>query len=475
MTALNPFWDHLWQSSLVAVLIGVTIPLFRNNSARVRYGLWLAASLKFLAPFSLFAAMGSMVFVQTVPPGSMAIVGKMRTIAMPFSVAPPATAGENIPWLEVFLVVWLLGAASVAVIWLVRWCRLQAVVRAARRLAFDLPIPVKSVRGPLEPGLVGIVRPVILMPEGILDRLSRSEIDAILTHELCHWRRHDNLLAALHMLVACIFWFHPVVWFIGGRLVEERERACDEDVLECRGNPQAYAETILKVCRLYVHSPLACAAGVSGADLDRRITAIMAGRELLEISSARKALLGTLLAASLITPFAAGSLKPAPVAEVARGLARVLVPLARKDSVPQPVNVSARPHDAGRHRARNAISPSSIQIHEASLVAPTINVTPTFIFAATPQLDTHQPVATDNPGMKVCRPPQQLPDSRLFGPQVCLSESEWERIRQQGLVLMPDGRTLRASYQKENSLTGRICSYAGVSASSVSSWPVTCF
>lgn len=67
------------------------------------------------------------------------------------------------------------------------------------------------------------------------------------------------------MLVESIFWFHPLVWWLGARLVEERERACDETVLERGANPRGYAQAILKVCQFYMASKLACVSGVSGA------------------------------------------------------------------------------------------------------------------------------------------------------------------------------------------------------------------
>jgi beta-lactamase regulating signal transducer with metallopeptidase domain len=76
----------------------------------------------------------------------------------------------------------------------------------------------------LEPGLVGIFRPVILLPEGIDTRLSQTEIDAVLAHEICHLQRRDNLTAALHMLVEALFWFHPLVWWLGAQR-ERRARA----------------------------------------------------------------------------------------------------------------------------------------------------------------------------------------------------------------------------------------------------------
>jgi hypothetical protein len=72
------------------------------------------------------------------------------------------------------------------------------------------------------------------------------------------------------MLVETIFWFHPCVWWIRARLMEERERACDEEVVRMGSEPQVYAESILKVCEFYLASPAPCAAGVTGGGLKRR-------------------------------------------------------------------------------------------------------------------------------------------------------------------------------------------------------------
>jgi bla regulator protein blaR1 len=57
------------------------------------------------------------------------------------------------------------------------------------------------------------------------------------------------------MLVEAIFWFYPPVWWIRTRLIEERERACDEAVLQAGSAANVYAEGILNVCKFYVESP----------------------------------------------------------------------------------------------------------------------------------------------------------------------------------------------------------------------------
>ena len=102
----------------------------------------------------------------------------------------------------------------------------------------------------IEPGIVGVLRPVLLLPEGIAEQLNQTQLDAILAHEFCHVRRKDNLTATIHMAVQAIFWFHPLTWWIGARLVDERERACDEEVLRRGCKPNVYAESILAICRV---------------------------------------------------------------------------------------------------------------------------------------------------------------------------------------------------------------------------------
>jgi bla regulator protein BlaR1 len=62
------------------------------------------------------------------------------------------------------------------------------------------------------------------------------------------------------MGVDAVFLFHPLVWWLGARLLDERERACDEEVLRRGSQAEDYAEGILNVCELYLQSPLKCVA-----------------------------------------------------------------------------------------------------------------------------------------------------------------------------------------------------------------------
>jgi beta-lactamase regulating signal transducer with metallopeptidase domain len=69
------------------------------------------------------------------------------------------------------------------------------------------------------------------VPRAISERLTDEQMEAVLAHELFHLHRRDNVAALFHLAVQTVFWFHPLVWWIGARLIAERERACDEEVI----------------------------------------------------------------------------------------------------------------------------------------------------------------------------------------------------------------------------------------------------
>ena len=124
------------------------------------------------------------------------------------------------------------------------------------------------------PCVEGIIRPVLVWPDGISNDLSDAQLDAIVRHELSHVRRRDNLVSLIHAGVEILFWFHPMVWWLGSRLVAERERACDENVLAAGVAGRDYAAAILSVCERSL-SPAAGATSISGSVLARRMEAIM--------------------------------------------------------------------------------------------------------------------------------------------------------------------------------------------------------
>jgi uncharacterized protein (TIGR03435 family) len=160
----------------------------------------------------------------------------------------------------------------------------------------------------IEPGVFGILRPVLIWPQHISTHLDDAQMDAILMHEICHVQRRDNVMAVLLMLVQTLFWFHPMVWWLGRRFADDRERACDDEVIRLGVEPSTYAEGLLNTCRFCLEAPLACVAGVTGADLRKRIEGIMQPRAVAQLNAWMKVVLGSAAAAVVAAPIVVGAI-----------------------------------------------------------------------------------------------------------------------------------------------------------------------
>lgn len=306
--------NHLWQSSCFVLLAGFLASMLRQNSPKVRFWIWLSASAKFLVPLALLVSLGSMVprpARQAVSVPVPVVPNALVQIAGPFSPASVSTvrAHATIPWVPISIgVVWAIGFLAITVARCRSWLGVRAAVQAGTPVELCIPVRVLTTPRSEELGVVGFLRPVLILPIQLFEHLNPGQLDAVLMHELCHVRRRDNLFAALHMAVEAIFWFHPLVWWIGSRMVEERELACDEEVLRMGCDPSDYVEGILRVCRFYTESPLPCVSGVTGSDVKKRLRAILAGKVAHKLSLGRKAGLAALGLAALVAPVAIGIL-----------------------------------------------------------------------------------------------------------------------------------------------------------------------
>jgi beta-lactamase regulating signal transducer with metallopeptidase domain len=97
------------------------------------------------------------------------------------------------------------------------------------------------------PVLVGIVRPLILLPAAAMGGWAPDQMELVLLHELAHVRRWDNLVNLLQRLVESLLFFHPAVWIVSGWVRQEREHCCDRMVVAHTGRAHAYAETLLSL------------------------------------------------------------------------------------------------------------------------------------------------------------------------------------------------------------------------------------
>ena len=320
---------HLWQSTAFLGLFWLLTVAMRNYPARTRFSVWIVASIKFLVPFALLTALGSHWAVPASRPLVHGTFYKViEQINRPFASgllrAPDsAVAVQRSLGLPVALAaIWLCGCIWMLIRWTWQWSRArrlvkESVVLAEGREVFALrqaearaqtrkPISVIATSNMVEPGIFGVVRPVLIWPAGLSRRMDDAHIASIVAHELEHVRRRDNLTAALHSLVEAVFWFHPAVWWIGVKMREERERACDEEVLESIAEPRTYADSILRVCAFCLESSLTCVAGVSGSDLRKRVLRITSHRARKTLTHGRRALLLAATILAILLPIGFG-------------------------------------------------------------------------------------------------------------------------------------------------------------------------
>ncbi len=115
---------------------------------------------------------------------------------------------------------------------------LAASLGVARRVGLAVCVRIAT------PILVGVIRPIILLPPAALSGWSIEQIEMALLHELAHIRRHDNVVTLLQCLAEALLFFHPVTWWLSSWISLERELCCDRLVVEHTGRPEAYASML---------------------------------------------------------------------------------------------------------------------------------------------------------------------------------------------------------------------------------------
>lgn len=341
--------NHLWQATLFSLLALAAAVSLRRAPARARYFAWLVALLKFALPsfflFFLASQAGldlSSVSLRDARPESGAInVSPLLspvTSPAPFVRAEEPEASESAASVAatsetksaaggfsltgVAFCLWLAGCALLALSWLRKSYALAASIRKGREVdtgreadalrrvksAFGVGREVRLVvtTAVSEPGVWGVLRPVVVLPDGVAERLDDAELETVFMHELAHVKRWDNLAGNFQRSLCCLFWFHPVVWFINRQLLAEREQACDDMVVRRGGSSEVYANGIAKVCRYCLGREDVGLSKVTGSDLKRRVERIITRTAGKRMSLTHALVLSLLTAAALTLSIASG-------------------------------------------------------------------------------------------------------------------------------------------------------------------------
>ena len=291
---------HLWQSTWFACVAALLVLSLRNAPARIRYAVWLAASLKFLVPFAIFGWIGRP-FIWRADDDAvlLPLVHYAATPDMPQVMLLPAIA-------NVALVLWAAVALRLLVRLLVSWRRCEGLRIRSAGYGWDGGLEVRTSDEIGEAVLIGVRNPVLIIPQRLMDACTREQIATIIAHERCHAARSDNLFAWCHAVVASLFWFHPLVWWIGRRLLSERELACDEFVIEEGHEPATYASALIVAGRQALSSGLAGAMSATGGDLPRRVRHVLTHARSRDVSLVHRVLIVSAATACVALSVASG-------------------------------------------------------------------------------------------------------------------------------------------------------------------------
>ena len=334
--ALNGLGNQLfgWFGQLsielaaLAVLVLVAGRLLPIKSPALRHLLWAVVLLKPLvaiaisSPYSLFTPL-----VPSVEPDWNALAFSPVDHSTVQVATSPAIAASSVQLTTAGwgAILWLVGAAlligRILIGYGIVWClRQQAQVQCdgplcdalqqARRTLDGYPKVEVAISPSIgSPMALGILRPLIVFPADLVEKLRSDKLALILMHELAHVRRWDNLTLLLHRLVAAVLFFHPAVWLCGRMLRREAEQACDDLVVCATGRSEAYARGLAHVAEWAVHLnplirriPTMNAFAATESDLALRIRRALGG------GARRMGMRARVLTAVLLCPLAAVTL-----------------------------------------------------------------------------------------------------------------------------------------------------------------------
>ena len=350
------------EATLLALVLGALVFLIgRRLPARLRYGLWLLVMARLLLPAplpdptglrpALRFGEGAGAAVEVGQPGPAAMLGRVGhpdqaqgalggaasaetgpvlAAASPAPVPEPAwrepgeRSGDGAgPFWTIILALWAAGAVVLMAVERRRWSRMRRGLRSVRpvddpallaqveaiRSAWRMRRSPRLLETPLvaSPAVCGLRRPLLLLPVGAFARLDPEERRLVLRHELAHLRRGDLQVNSLLLLLRCLHWFNPLIWWASARLRDAQALARDADALaaEPPASARRYAATLLTLVPPAGGDRLLPLAALlpRHSDLKRRLVMIMNTRAPRRGSAAAGSLL--LLALGWASLFAA--------------------------------------------------------------------------------------------------------------------------------------------------------------------------
>ncbi|MBO0934440.1 M56 family metallopeptidase [Fibrella aquatilis] len=252
-----------WQGFAVVLTVAVLFHLLRRGPAALRYRLGMSGLF-----VQVLASVGT--FASYYKPQSL--IGTATEVGLAGNRPVALLTSSNDSWqydVQVFLAthltevvwLWLIGVALFGIRLVGGWAYVQrlrttailpvattlldATARMAQKLNVSARVRVTArVTSPL---VVGVLKPVVLWPVGLLAGLSMADVEAVLAHELAHVRRHDYLFNLVQSVVEVLYFFHPALWWLSARVREEREHCCDDLAVAAIGDARTLARALALV------------------------------------------------------------------------------------------------------------------------------------------------------------------------------------------------------------------------------------
>jgi len=274
----------LWQGLAIGAVVAGALTLLRDRDAAERY----VACLLGMAAMLLAPILTTWLLLRT--PAWDGVLGPLAAPIAHGAHAASGLASPLRPLLPVLPLFWGAGVLALQLRVVAAYVvanRLRRDARAASpvwqrefdalRAHFDVGAVrlLESARVAV-PSVVGALRPVVLVPASLATGLGRDEIRGLLAHELAHVRRHDYLVNAAQCLFESLLFFHPVTWWLSGRLRAEREFCCDDAAVRVGGGAFAYARTLSFLEELRGRTALPVLSATGGS-LMIRILRILGG------------------------------------------------------------------------------------------------------------------------------------------------------------------------------------------------------
>ena len=278
----NTLMHSLWQGIVLAAVAGLIVIGTRKLSSALRYNLLISVLLLFAA-----GTLGTLVIQLSARENMPGLVTPSNTTPVSRqtpSVSPVVTGMSFVHFTNGITGYLKDHHNTIALIWFLIICarsvqlgvglygtyRLkyqkvfnvtadweQRLLRLAEVLGIDRHVMILESGLAKVPLVIGHLKPVILMPVGLLTALTPGEVEAIFMHELAHIRRRDFLVNLLQSLMEIVFFFNPAVLWVSQLIRTERENCCDDLALHQTNNKTNYIRALLS-CEQY------WSAGTSG-------------------------------------------------------------------------------------------------------------------------------------------------------------------------------------------------------------------